>query len=126
LRRHPQIDDSRGDPEYITVEVSTLDAELGDVVPSVIKIDVEGAELAVLEGARSILSRARPVVIFEHVRDTAELHGVAQGAPWDLLAELGYEVLTVTGDGPLTRAAFAENTTVVNWLARPARASPRS
>ncbi len=119
LRRHPQIDDSRGDPEYITVEVSTLDAELGDLVPSVIKIDVEGAELAVLEGARSTLSQARPVVIFEHVRDTAELHGVAQAAPWDLLTELDYEIFSVTGAGPFTRADFTASATVVNWLATP-------
>ncbi len=119
LRRHPQIDDSRGDPEYITVQVSTLDAELGDLSPKVLKIDVEGAELAVLEGARSILSRARPVVIFEHVHDTAELHGVAPGDPWDLLTDLDYEIFSVTGAGPFTRAAFAGSAKVVNWLAAP-------
>jgi FkbM family methyltransferase len=119
LRRHPQIDDSRGDPEYITVEVSTLDAELGELVPSVVKIDVEGAELAVLEGARATLAGARPVVIFEHVRDTAELHGVAPGAPWDLLSELDYVIFSVTGEGPYTRADFIAGATVVNWLATP-------
>jgi FkbM family methyltransferase len=119
LRRHPRIDDSRGDPEFITVEVSTLDAELGDSEPSVVKIDVEGAELAVLEGAHAILSNARPVVIFEHVRDTAELHGVAPGAPWELLDELDYVIFSVTGDGPFTRAGFIDNTAVVNWLATP-------
>jgi len=86
---------------------------------AVLKIDVEGSELAVLEGARSILSQARPVVIFEHVRDTAELHGVAPGAPWDLLTDLDYEIFSVTGAGPFTRAAFAQSTTVVNWLATP-------
>jgi FkbM family methyltransferase len=119
LRRHPEIDDSRGDPEYITVEVSTLDAELGEVTPSVVKIDVEGAELAVLEGARAVLSGARPVVIFEHVRDTADLHGVAPGAPWDLLSELDYEIFSVTGAGPFTRAQFIQSMQVVNWLATP-------
>jgi FkbM family methyltransferase len=119
LRRHPQISDSRGDPEYITVEVSTLDAEMGEIAPSVVKIDVEGAELAVLEGARSVLAEARPVVIFEHVRDTAELHGVAPGAPWDLLTDLGYEIFSATGEGPVTRVAFTQGTSIVNWLATP-------
>ena len=119
LRRHPQIDDRRGEPEYITVQVSTLDKEVGDLSPSVLKIDVEGAELAVLEGARSVLSRARPVVIFEHVRDTAELHGVAPGDPWDLLTDLDYGIFSVAGAGPFTRTAFAESATVVNWLAVP-------
>jgi FkbM family methyltransferase len=124
LRRNPEISDSRGDPEYIDVEVSTLDAEMGELTPSVVKIDVEGAELAVLEGARSVLAEARPVVIFEHVPDAAELYGDAAVAPWDLLSELGYEIFSVTGDGPFTRSAFVDSASVVNWLATP-RMRPR-
>jgi FkbM family methyltransferase len=119
LRRRPEIGDERGRPEYITVEVSTLDAELGSVLPSVVKIDVEGAELAVLEGGRSVLRKTKPVVIFEHVLEAAALYGAAPGDPWGLLTELGYEIFSVTGDGPFTRAAFVEATTVVNWLATP-------
>jgi FkbM family methyltransferase len=119
LRRSPVVSDERGDPEYISVQVSTLDVELGNVHPAVIKIDVEGAELDVLEGGRSLLTRVKPLLIFEHVAFASALYDAPPTAPWDLLTELGYEVLTVTGDGPVTRAAFAENTTVVNWLARP-------
>jgi FkbM family methyltransferase len=121
LRRNPEISDERGHPEYITVTVSTLDIELADVSPSVVKIDVEGAELEVLEGGRDLLLRARPVIIFEHVASSAALYGAPPGAPWDLLSELGYEIFSVTGEGPLTRARFVEGTTVVNWLARAAR-----
>lgn len=119
LKRSPEVSDERGDPEYITVDVSTLDAEIGSLLPSVVKIDVEGAELGVLEGARELLSRARPLVIFEHVAAAAALYGTGSGAIWDLFQSLGYEVLAVTGDGPLTRAEFAAATTIVNWLARP-------
>ncbi len=119
LRRSPEVSDERGDPEYITVEVSTLDAEVGELTPSVIKIDVEGAELDVLEGARRVLSRVRPVVIFEHVASAAAQYGHPRGAPWDLLTELGYRVFSVTGEGPITRAQFTANTTIVNWLATP-------
>jgi FkbM family methyltransferase len=122
LRRSPVVSDQRGDPEYIAVTVSTLDVELGDLSPAVVKIDVEGAELDVLEGGHSLLTRAKPLLIFEHVASASALYGAPPAAPWDLLAELGYEVLTVTGDGPVTRAAFADDTTVVNWLARPAPA----
>ncbi len=121
LKRSPEISDERGDPEYIDVQVSTLDAELGaDVRPSLIKIDVEGAELGVLEGGRELLARELPVLVFEHVAAAARLYGSESTALWDLLAELGYAVFAVTGDGPIDRAAFAANVDVVNWLATPA------
>ncbi len=122
LRRSPQISDERGDPEYITVTVSTLDAELGDLLPRVVKIDVEGAEHQVLEGGRTLIAAAKPIVIFEHVAAAAALYGSPPGAVWDLLAELGYETFSVAGEGPVTRQMFADNTVVVNWLARPSSA----
>lgn len=124
LRRSPLISDEQGDPEFIAVEVSTLDAEVGELRPALIKIDVEGAELDVLEGGRALLARVRPLLIFEHVASASALYDAPTAAPWDLLAELGYEIFTVTGEGPVTRTAFAENSTVVNWLARPAAAAP--
>ena len=122
LRRHPQITDASGDPEYITVEVSTLDAELGESEPSVIKIDVEGAELAVLEGGSGLLARTRPIVIFEHVYEAAALYGTKPGEPWDLFTEMRYEIFSVIGQGPFTRAEFVAEHATVNWLATPAGA----
>ena len=119
LRRRPEITDSRGDPEFISVEVSTLDAEFGDSAPNVIKIDVEGAELAVLEGGSRLLARARPLVIFEHVYEAAALYGAEPGGPWDLLTEIGYEIFSATGQGPFTRAAFTSDRGTVKWLATP-------
>jgi FkbM family methyltransferase len=119
LRRRPEVSDQRGDPEYISVEVSTLDAELAGLRPSVVKIDVEGAEVAVLEGARTVLSEVRPLLIFEHVQDAAALYGAVPGEPWDLLAELDYEVFSATGDGPFSRDAFVGANAIVNWLATP-------
>jgi FkbM family methyltransferase len=119
LRRYPSVSDAAGAPVFIDVEVSTLDDELGELHPSVIKIDVEGAELGVLEGARSVLARARPVVIFEHVLEAAAMYGGAHEAPWDLLSELGYRVFSLTGEGPVSRSSFARPNGTVNWLATP-------
>lgn len=119
LRRRPEISDERGRPEDITVEVSTLDTELEGVIPNVVKIDVEGAELAVLEGGRSILREVKPIIIFEHVLEASALYGAAPGGPWDLLTELDYEIFSVTGEGPFARTRFVEAADVVNWLARP-------
>jgi FkbM family methyltransferase len=121
LRRQPQISDARGRPQYIDVEVSTLDAQLADLAPSVVKIDVEGAELGVLEGGRAVLTRARPVVILEHVGAAAALYETTSEAVWDLLEELRFNVFAATGDGPFTRSAFAEAAGVVNWLATPSQ-----
>ncbi len=123
LRRNPEINDARGRPEYITVTVSTLDAELAGLRPSVIKIDVEGAEVAVLEGGRAVLAGAGPVVIFEHVPAAAALYGGSSLALWELLDGLGYQIFTVTGEGPFAQDAFAGASGVVNWLARPGLAA---
>ena len=46
----------------IEVEVATLDELLKDELPTFLKLDIEGAELAALEGARMILQKAKPLV----------------------------------------------------------------
>jgi FkbM family methyltransferase len=117
LRRNPEISDEQGAPEYIDVEVSTLDVELAGVLPAVVKIDVEGAELEVLQGARELLTGARPLLIFEHVAAASAVYGHDSGELWDLLSECGYRITAVTGAGPFDRAAFTATGGVVNWLA---------
>jgi FkbM family methyltransferase len=124
LRRSPEVSDADGDPEFITVQVSTLDEELDGVRPRVVKIDVEGAELQVLQGARSLLADTRPVLIFEHVAAASRLYDTQPGSVWDVLAESGYEVFSVTGEGPFSRLAFVEAGEVVNWLATPLETRP--
>lgn len=51
--------------EVIEVELAPLDALLPSEGVSVIKIDVEGAELGVLLGADLVSSRSRPLIVFE-------------------------------------------------------------
>jgi FkbM family methyltransferase len=119
LRRSPEVSDERGTPEYIEVQVSTLDAELTDASPRVIKIDVEGAELEVVQGAGELLARAKPFVIFEHVPSASALYGSPPAGVWEALRALGYEIFSITGEGPFDRDAFNARGEIVNWFARP-------
>jgi len=59
--------------EPIDVEVTTVDAEVeaAGLRPSVVKIDVEGGELAVVAGMRRTLERDRPVLLVEVNEESA-------------------------------------------------------
>lgn len=74
------------DRQAMTISLVTMDSELagGAKPPQFIKIDVEGHELAVLEGGRELLSRHRPIIIFEATRN--------QPAIAQLLKELRYQI----------------------------------
>ncbi|MBZ5696714.1 MAG: FkbM family methyltransferase [Acidobacteriia bacterium] len=67
--------------------------------PSFIKIDVEGAEAEVLEGARNTITTYRPNLLIEIHNDEA-LHRVSV-----LLREYGYEFHRVVPDAPLFSAS---------------------
>ncbi len=77
----------------ITVRTERLD----DVLPKdfqvdLIKIDVEGGELMVLEGATETLTRNKPVVIFEHGLGASELYGSTPEKVFGLLQSCGLRV----------------------------------
>lgn len=50
----------------LDVQLTTLDSLVGDAPVRLVKIDVEGAEHAVLLGGRNTIRRDRPVIAFEH------------------------------------------------------------
>jgi len=92
-----------------TVEVECLDDyqdQFADTASMLIKIDTEGAELAVLQGSVNVLERNRPTIIFESTR-VSERNGLH-----DFLNDHGYDVTTLPWSGgrvvPLTRSAFAD------------------
>jgi FkbM family methyltransferase len=113
-----------GEVETITVECERLDDALPDgIEPAFLKIDVEGAEEEVLRGALQTLRRHRPLIAFEHGLGSADFYDTTPEAIHDLLAgELGYSITGLDGDGPYTRARFAEifaSGERVNFAAQP-------
>ncbi|MFO0892138.1 MAG: FkbM family methyltransferase [Isosphaeraceae bacterium] len=76
----------------ITVPIRRLDGLVSASGVDVIKIDVEGAELAVLKGGENLIARDRPLILFESGPPRSEEVDF-RGEMWDWLASRDYAVL---------------------------------
>ena len=80
-------------PKKIYVQMEKMDnIDLKPDKIDFIKIDVEGAELAVLRGAEKLLRRDSPSIIFESTLDGLGGFGLSPGDIWDFLKRLDYEI----------------------------------
>jgi FkbM family methyltransferase len=114
----------------LAVAARPLDA-LGLGPVGLIKIDVEGHELAVIEGARRTLARDRPALVVE----IEERHsGVPLAASFAAIAAHGYRAFAVLG-GALTPVGRIDlgacqapgaprGSYLFNWVFLPAEAAP--
>lgn len=83
---------SRANEGVTTVQVHRLDTLVAEGVippPQVVKIDVEGAEVAVLDGARDVIKRYHPTLFIEF--HTPDLRRRCE----ELLATYGYQVAPI-------------------------------
>jgi FkbM family methyltransferase len=89
--------------ETIVVELKRLDDVLPqDVAIHFIKIDVEGAELEVLEGAIATIQRYKPGILFEHAKiHNMEYKTTPQKLYSLLVDECGLGIYCLNGNGPL-------------------------
>jgi hypothetical protein len=72
------------------VKVTTIDDICRDVAPNVIKIDVEGAELQAIRGAREVLSRNSPMLFVAVHPDAMRLLGTSPSELVEYLGKFGY------------------------------------
>jgi FkbM family methyltransferase len=82
--------------ETYTVQVRRLDDLLADVGKiDLIKLDIQGAELSALKGAKAIISEWQPLIIFECGQEYGAAEaGYDRKLLYDFLVEMGYSVST--------------------------------
>jgi FkbM family methyltransferase len=109
--------DGHGRTERLDVPVVSLDSDLpAGFTPTLLKLDVEGTEAQVVEGARETIREHRPLVLFEHG------YADSSGVLFDRLDELDMVVFDFDGKGPYDRSSFCTAVDTgpnVNYLARP-------
>jgi FkbM family methyltransferase len=98
--------------ESIDVRLNRLDQAIpGDIAIDLIKLDVEGAELSVLQGGINLIMRCKPVIIFEYGLGAAEYYEAWPEVMFDLLEGCGLSVAALSdllaGGAQLDRAEFS-------------------
>lgn len=93
--------------ERLRVKSISLDAlvERHGLNPKVIRISVEGAETAVLEGASRTIERCQPVLMIEHGA-AAVAYGDTSSMFFDLVTDLGLRIYDFGATGPYDRPGF--------------------
>lgn len=100
----PDGDNAQAEPFELQTE--SLDEALPPRYrPTLIKIDVEGAEEQVLTGAARTLAEHRPTVILEHGA-AARLFGTTTRRIFELLSGAGLRVFDIDGAGPYDATAM--------------------
>lgn len=87
----------------IAVALTTIDAVLADpgiLPPTVVKIDVEGAELAVLKGMTETIARHRPTIICEIDDGDADEYASKRRSCVEYLESSGYHVIQLPDSYP--------------------------
>ena len=85
--------------EEIEVDVARADTLLqGAPVARYIKIDVEGAELLLLDGARNFLARSRPIISVEYGFPGYSAYGGTKLGLFDFANSIGYSCADLYGN----------------------------
>ena len=110
-QRHYDIENP--EIEVINVEEELLDDLLGDTRIDFIKIDVEGGEFGVLKGAKNLLKKNLPTILFECGKGASDYYGTQPADIFNYLTqEVGLRVFTldafIKNDKPLSQTEFVD------------------
>ncbi len=105
--------------ESITVTTERLDDHLpAGWLPDFVKIDVEGAERLVMEGALRTFREAKPTIAFEHGWHGDEDRDRSEPIYRLIHDDLGLRLFDLDGNGPLGMSEFFDGLrTRWNWIA---------
>ncbi|WP_117883844.1 FkbM family methyltransferase [Aureibaculum luteum] len=82
--------------ETVNVEVKKLDSILpNDYKIDVIKIDVEGAEYDELEGGFQVLSKNKPLIIFEFGKGASEYYNSTPTMMFEIIKKIGLKIFSL-------------------------------
>ncbi|MBF8673904.1 FkbM family methyltransferase [Pseudomonas fulva] len=87
-----------------------------NLAPQVIKCDVEGAELMVIEGGDHVLAVHKPVILIELLRKWAKPFGYHPNDVVQRLAVHGYQAYTLSEQGLLPCPGIDEQTLETNFV----------
>jgi len=102
-------DPTRGSKVLEEIELNTLDLEVERLALNkidLIKIDVEGAELMVLNGGKSTIAKHRPILFLEFNEEAFLTAGYSSADILSLLEKFGYKFYKIGLRGRLTPLAI--------------------
>jgi FkbM family methyltransferase len=101
------------------VETIRLDDYIGSKQINVMKIDVDGSELAVLKGGIETIQRCHPIIFIEVCEETSRAAGYEQAEILNFLDKLGYEFKVISSSGEIHPILSQELTSYQNVVCIP-------
>lgn len=109
---------SRESLRKVACHATTLDSfcTQNALAPQIIKCDVEGAELMVIQGGEAMLAKHRPVILIELLRKWAKQFDYHPSEVVKRLASLGYQAYTLSEEGLRPCPGIDEQTQETNFV----------